>query len=92
MYFVWQYSWIGGGFINECGGADALGSTINIPLPPGSGQGAYTYAFEQVVIPALYRFQPDLILVSSGFDANYMDPLGMFMLFNLQYIFLFYCF
>ena len=62
--------------MNERGGPSALGATINVPLPPGSGQGAYTYAFEKVVIPALYKFQPELILVSSGFDANYMDPLG----------------
>lgn len=66
----------GGGFVNERGGEGAIGTTINLPLPPGSGSGAYTYAFEQVVIPALYRFQPEFILVSSGFDANYMDPLG----------------
>eukprot|EP01036_Dinobryon_divergens_P030326 gene30326-39555_t len=54
----------------------AEGTTINIPLPPGSGHGAYTYAFDEVVIPAIRRFQPDLILVSSGFDASFRDPLA----------------
>lgn len=58
----------------------ALGTTINIPLPPGSGSGAYGYAFERVVIPAVRRFAPDLILVSSGFDGSYADPLGSMML------------
>ena len=66
----------GGGFVEERGGPGALGVTINVPLPPGSGSGAYYYAFQNVVLPALRRFQPDLLLVSSGFDANYMDPLG----------------
>ncbi len=66
----------GGGKVSEIGGPDALGFTINIPLPPGSGMGAYMYAFQHVVTPAVERFQPELILVSSGFDANYMDPLA----------------
>lgn len=66
----------GGGTLSEIGGEDSLGTTINIPLPPGTGSGGYYYAFERVVLPALSRFKPDLILVSSGFDANYMDPLA----------------
>ena len=68
------------GKVTEIGGPDALGSTINIPLPPGSGMGAYQYAFDKVVIPALKGFLPDLILVSSGFDASYADPLGSMIL------------
>lgn len=52
--------------MTEIGGEEAKGSTINIPLPPGSGTGAYFYAFDKVVIPALEAFSPDLILVSSG--------------------------
>jgi acetoin utilization deacetylase AcuC-like enzyme len=64
----------------EIGGKDALYSTINIPMPPGSGSGAYYYAIDRVVLPALERFEPDLILVSSGFDASYADPLGSMML------------
>lgn len=56
------------------------GFTINVPLPPGSGSGAYTYAFERVVVPALRRFEPDFILVSSGFDASYADPLAAMIL------------
>ena len=49
--------------------------TINVPLPPGSGVGAYEYAFSKLVIPTLTAFRPDLLLVSSGFDASYLDPL-----------------
>lgn len=68
------------GALTEVGGPDALGTTINLPLPPGSGSGAYGYAFDTVVIPALHRFNPDIILVSSGFDASDADPLGSMML------------
>lgn len=70
----------GSGSIAEMGGLDALGSTINIPLPPGTGMGAYQYCFEKVVIPALERFSPDIIFVSSGYDASYADPLGSMIL------------
>mmetsp|Transcript_1913 Transcript_1913/g.3076 ORF Transcript_1913/g.3076 Transcript_1913/m.3076 type:complete len:401 (-) Transcript_1913:45-1247(-) len=52
---------------------------INIPLPPGSGNGAYLAAFQDIVLPALDRFRPELILVSSGFDASLCDPLGQMM-------------
>lgn len=68
---------IGTGTLNEIGNKNNI---INIPLPPGSGDGAYEYTFNRVVIPALYRFKPDIILVSSGFDASYADPLSAMML------------
>jgi len=71
---------IGTGGMSEIGGSKAQGSTINLPMPPGSGTGAYNYAFDKVVIPAIHRFKPDIILVSSGFDASDADPLGSMML------------
>ena len=64
------------------GGADdrglgrGLGYNINIPLLPGSGHDAYVYAMDRIVLPALERFQPELIVVSSGLDANAADPLA----------------
>ncbi|RHY42463.1 hypothetical protein DYB34_012181 [Aphanomyces astaci] len=67
------------GHIHEIGTGDGRGYTINIPLPPGSGTGAYNSAMGRVVLPALHEFAPDFILVSSGFDASYMDPLGNMM-------------
>lgn len=70
----------GTGKMTDVGGLDDCKSVINIPLPPGSGTGAYEYAFDTVVIPSLYRFKPDLILVSSGFDASFADPLARMML------------
>lgn len=68
------------GFVEEDGEGEAKGTNINIPLPPGSGSGAYQCAFQSVVIPALDRFVPDIILVSSGFDASFMDPLSAIIL------------
>lgn len=70
----------GRGNLSETGGPGAPGGNINIPLPPGSGSGAYREAFEQVVLPALARFRPEMIFVASGFDAAAMDPLGCMML------------
>ena len=56
------------------------GYNLNVPLPPGSGRGAYEYAFAQVVLPALRAYKPELILVSCGFDAAFLDPLGRMLL------------
>ncbi|KAE9035055.1 hypothetical protein PR001_g9475 [Phytophthora rubi] len=68
------------GAVSERGGGKGEGFTINVPLPPGSGSGAYEYAFKKVVVPALEQFKPDFVLVSSGFDASYADPLAAMIL------------
>ena len=65
------------GSIDEVGEGDGKGYNLNIPLPAGSGHGAYIAAIERVVLPALRAFNPELIIVPSGFDANVMDPLGL---------------
>jgi acetoin utilization deacetylase AcuC-like enzyme len=67
------------GGIEEIGAGAGEGYNINIPMPPGSGVGAYLAAFERVVIPALRKFRPQLIVVPSGFDAGGSDPLGRMM-------------
>ncbi|HLF31702.1 MAG TPA: class II histone deacetylase [Xanthomonadales bacterium] len=68
------------GLIEEMGGEQAQGFNINIPLPAGSGFGAYAAAFDRVIEPALRAFQPDLIVVSCGFDAGGWDPLARMIL------------
>ena len=68
------------GSVAAQGTGDGYGYNINIPLPPGCGIGAYGAAFDRVVEPALLAFQPDLILVSCGFDASFLDPLGRMLL------------
>jgi acetoin utilization deacetylase AcuC-like enzyme len=68
------------GAVEESGGPDALGYTINIPLPPGSGEGAYFAALNEVVAPALRAFKPELIVVPCGFDAGHLDPTSRMLL------------
>jgi acetoin utilization deacetylase AcuC-like enzyme len=51
-------------------------TTVNIPLPGGLGDDAYVQAFEDTVEPAVRGFEPDLLLVSAGFDAHADDPLA----------------
>lgn len=70
----------GRGGIDVVGEGAARGCNINIPLPAGSGAGAYEAAFERIVEPAMERFAPELIVVACGFDACAMDPLGRMLL------------
>ena len=70
------------GTVAENGAGRGLGANLNIPLPPGSGHGAYVAAFERVVVPALRRFRPELILVASGLDCSYFDPLARMMAYS----------
>jgi acetoin utilization deacetylase AcuC-like enzyme len=67
---------IDSGSLNVTGMGPAAGANLNIPLPPGSGHGAYVAAFDRVVLPALHRFRPDLVVIASGLDASALDPLG----------------
>lgn len=52
------------------------GANFNVPLLPGGGHDAYLYAMERIVVPALERFAPELIVVACGYDANAVDPLA----------------
>lgn len=70
----------GWGALDQTGGAAAPGTTVNIPLPPGTGNQGYQLAFEQVVIPVIRQFAPELIFISAGQDANLADPLGRMLL------------
>lgn len=66
----------GTGMLQESGHGEGAGTTLNIPLPAGLGDAGYNRVFDEVVIPAIYRFEPELILVSAGFDAHWADPLA----------------
>jgi acetoin utilization deacetylase AcuC-like enzyme len=58
------------------GPGDGNETTVNVPLPGGSGDADYLRAFNDVVAPAVLAFGPDLVLVSAGFDAHVDDPLA----------------
>lgn len=52
------------------------GFNMNIPLPPGGGHALYIEAMERLVLPALARYKPDVIIIACGFDAAAIDPLS----------------
>ncbi len=66
----------GTGGLHEQGRGAGLGHTINAPLPAGLGDGDYAAIFREVLRPVAEHYQPDLVLVSAGFDAHRDDPLG----------------
>jgi acetoin utilization deacetylase AcuC-like enzyme len=67
----------GGGFYPGTGGPDdQAATTLNVPLPAGSGDADYARAFADRVEPAVRAFDPQLVLVSAGFDAHVEDPLA----------------
>ncbi len=53
----------------------ARGRIINVPLPSFAGTGAFKKVFDKVVIPWISNFQPEMVLVSAGYDAHFSDPL-----------------
>ena len=78
MYFS-THQWgiyPGTGHWSETGGAEAEGSTVNVPLPPGVGDIGYARVFDELLVPLAQRFDPELILVSAGYDTHWSDPLG----------------
>lgn len=66
----------GTGSASERGRAAGMGYTLNIPLTMGDGDSAVRAAMEQRILPVVRSYQPNLILVSAGFDAHFADPLG----------------
>jgi acetoin utilization deacetylase AcuC-like enzyme len=72
-----QYPYYPGtGAINEIGRGEAKGTTVNLPLGPYVGDEGFQQLYGEIVFPVLRRFQPELILVSAGFDAHWDDPLA----------------
>jgi acetoin utilization deacetylase AcuC-like enzyme len=65
----------GSGFLNEFGGPNAAGTTLNIPLPPNTSDEGYLYTIENAVMPILDEFKPDIIINSAGQDNHFSDPL-----------------
>ena len=66
----------GTGHSHERGEGAGLGTTINVPLPARTSFETFEAVFRQVMLPAAERYNPQLILVSAGFDAHWDDPLG----------------
>lgn len=75
----------GSGSLNEIGGGAGKGFTANFPLPPGSGDQAFASITQEVILPLLERYEPQMLLVSFGFDPHWRDPLGHLLLSAKQY-------
>jgi acetoin utilization deacetylase AcuC-like enzyme len=79
LYFsTHQYPFYPGtGWIDEIGTGEGEGTTVNFPMAAGGGDEECLRAFNEVLVPVARRFQPQLILVSAGFDAHWADHLAM---------------
>ena len=65
----------GTGFPDELGGINAVGKTLNIPLPPNTSEEGFLYTVKNIVMPILKDFKPDIIINSAGQDNHYSDPI-----------------
>ncbi len=70
------YPWTGSE--EETGRGKGRGTTLNVPLPAGSGDRELIQAFEKKLCPRMEEFKPNFIIVSAGFDSRSNDPLGRF--------------
>jgi len=79
LYFsTHQYPFYPGtGWMDETGTGGGEGTTVNFPMAAGWGDEECLRAFNEVLVPVAWRFQPQLILVSAGFDAHWADQLAM---------------
>ena len=68
--------WPGTGTLSDVGAGAGEGFSLNLPLPAGSGENEFCGLVEHVVLPAARQFDPDLVLVSAGYDAHRDDPIG----------------
>jgi acetoin utilization deacetylase AcuC-like enzyme len=73
-----QHNWYPklSGELDQVGRGAGAGYTVNIPLPAGTGDRGYQAAFEQLVVPIGLRYRPQLLIISAGQDANWLDPLA----------------
>jgi len=76
----------GTGFADEVGEGKGLGYTVNIPFPFRTNDQIYSKAFNQIAIPIIQQYKPQFIIVSTGFDNHYTDPVASLSLSALSYV------
>ncbi|XP_057458249.1 histone deacetylase 8 [Lotus japonicus] len=64
------------GSVDELGEGEGYGYNLNIPLPNGTGDKGYVYAFNELVVPSIQKFGPDIIVLVIGQDSSAFDPNG----------------
>jgi acetoin utilization deacetylase AcuC-like enzyme len=62
--------------VDEIGEGEGEGFTANFPLPPGTGDTGFNTVMDELILPLLDDYEPEMVLVSVGFDAHWRDPLG----------------
>jgi acetoin utilization deacetylase AcuC-like enzyme len=78
VLFVSMHQWPlypGSGRADELGNGAAWGTTLNVPLPPGTTGDVYLRAFDTLLAPVIDRFAPTFVVISAGFDAHRDDPI-----------------
>jgi acetoin utilization deacetylase AcuC-like enzyme len=74
FFSMHQYpAYPGTGALNELGRSEGLGTTVNVPLPPGTGDAGFLHALEDVLVPVAREYRPELILCSAGYDAHWTN-------------------
>ena len=66
----------GTGAVDEVGAGDATGTSVNVPLPPGTGDAAWLRAFTEIVPPVVTAFGPEVLVTQLGCDTHHSDPLA----------------
>jgi acetoin utilization deacetylase AcuC-like enzyme len=66
----------GTGAASDEGSGEGRGFTVNMPVPPGSGDALYASLVDRVVVPLAHEFEPQLVLISAGYDGHRDDPLA----------------
>ncbi len=80
-----RYLFPGTGFVDDLGEGDGKGFSVNVPLPPYTGDEAYLYAFRSVVPPLVRAVKPDLLFAQMGMDTHFTDPITHFRLTTRAY-------
>jgi len=75
----------GSGSYQEVGSGAGEGYTVNFPFPARSGEDVYLAAFDQVILPIARQYEPQLVLISAGYDGHFSDPLCSMLLTSSTY-------
>lgn len=76
----------GRGFADEVGEGEGLGYTVNVPFPYRIDDQIYFEAFNQIVVPIVRQYKPQFIVISTGFDNHYSDPVASLSLSALSHV------
>jgi acetoin utilization deacetylase AcuC-like enzyme len=88
VFYLSTHQWPlypGTGRLTDRGAGNGLGKTANIPFPPGTGDEGFLTCLNEIFIPLLERYEPEMLLISVGFDSHWMDPLGYLQLSSSGY-------